>query len=240
MTVSIIVPTYNCAEVLSEMFDSILCQTFTDYEVVIIDGASTDGTMEIVYAAQSRFPKGCLRYISEPDGGIYDAMNKGISLSRGEWLYFMGADDRLYDSQSLQRLSSFLQDPAEVVMCDVHSPRRGRCRSRFTFMTWLRNTMHHQGLVYRRSVFRDRKYDVTLHVMGDYDMNLWLYDRECRTRRARFVLATHLPGGLSGMVRWVNYAEETRVRNRYLHNPVCQAFCAAVGVLKYCVKKCLC
>lgn len=237
---SIIIPTYNCAPVLSGMFDSILCQTFTDYEVVIVDGASVDGTMEIVYAAQSRFPKGRLQYISAPDGGIYDAMNKGISVSRGEWLYFMGADDRLYDSQSLMQLSSFLHSPARVVMCDVFSPRHGRCRPRFSIMTWLHNTMHHQGLVYHRSVFSDRKYDVSLHVMGDYEFNLWLYDRGCPMSRARFVLSTHLPGGKSGTVRWENYSEEIRVRNRYLHNPFARVFCAMVSVLKYGIKTSLC
>jgi hypothetical protein len=59
-------------------------------------------------------------------------------------------------------------------------------------------------------------------------------------RRARFVLAEHLPGGLSGSVRWINYSEETRVRNRYLGSPVLRMLCAAAGVLKFSVKQCLC
>ena len=237
---SIIVPTFNCAAVLQGMFDSIVCQTCTDYEVIVVDGASTDGTMEIVYANVARFPRGCVQYISEPDGGVYDAMNKGIAASHGEWLYFMGADDRLYDRYCLDNLSAFQDDSADVVLCDIHSPRRGRCSSSFSWMTYLRNTVHHQGVVYRRRVFDRRGYDVTLQVMGDYEMNLYLYHRGCRMRRARFVLAEHLPGGLSGSVRWINYSEETRVRNRYLGSPVLRMLCAAAGVLKFSVKQCLC
>ncbi len=240
MRLSIIIPTCNCAAELQGMFDSIICQTCTDYEVIIVDGASTDGTMEIVYANRSRFPKGCLQYVSEPDGGVYDAMNKGVSVSHGEWLYFMGADDRLYDRYSLDNLFAFLDDSVDMVLCDIHSPKHGRCSSGFSWMTYLRNTVHHQGVVYRRGLFADRGYDVTLQVMGDYEMNLYLYKRGCRMRRARFILAEHLPGGLSGSMRWINYSEEIRVRNRYLGNPVLRMLCAGVSVFKFCVKQCLC
>ena len=239
MKISIIVPTCNCAVDLQGMFDSIVCQTFTDYEVIIVDGDSTDGTMEVVYANQSRFPKGCLQFISEPDGGVYDAMNKGIAVSHGEWLYFMGADDRLYDGYCLDNLYAFLDDNTDMVLCDIHSPKHGRCSSRFSWMTYLRNTIHHQGVVYRRSLFADRGYDITLQVMGDYEMNLYLYKKGCRMRRAGFILAEHLPGGLSGSMRWINYSEETRVRNRYLGNPVLRMLCAAAGVFKFGVKQCL-
>lgn len=240
MKLSIIIPTCNCAVDMQGMFDSIVRQTFGDYEVIIVDGASTDGTMEIVYANQSRFPKGCLQYISEHDGGVYDAMNKGIAVSRGEWLYFMGADDRLHDEYCLDNLYAFLDDNTDMVLCDIHSPKLGRCSSRFSWMTYLRNTVHHQGVVYRRSLFADRGYDITLQVMGDYEMNLYLYKKGCRMRRAGFILAEHLPGGLSGSVRWLNYSEETRVRNRYLGNPVLRMLCSAWGVFKFCVKQCLC
>ena len=74
-----------------------MMQRFTDYEVWIIDGASTDGTQEYLKTLDQRF-----NFISEEDSGIYNAMNKGIEKSKGEWLYFLGADDKFLSNQKLR------------------------------------------------------------------------------------------------------------------------------------------
>ena len=79
MTLSIITATYNSADTLTDTLESVLAQTFTDYELIIVDGQSTDGTLEIIERYVPRF-EGRLRVVSEPDQGIYDAMNKGIRM----------------------------------------------------------------------------------------------------------------------------------------------------------------
>lgn len=91
--VSIIIATFNAAKTLSVAMDSVMNQTFQDWECIIVDGVSKDNTIEIVksYVEQDfRF-----RYISEPDKGIYDAFNKGWKLAKGEWIYYLGSDDEL-------------------------------------------------------------------------------------------------------------------------------------------------
>lgn len=91
--ISIIIATFNAAKTLQTALDSVSSLQMQDWECIIVDGASKDETIEIVrrYAnADSRF-----RYVSEPDKGIYDAFNKGWKMARGEWIHYLGADDRL-------------------------------------------------------------------------------------------------------------------------------------------------
>lgn len=100
MKLSIIIPTYNSASVLPRALDSIICQTFTNWEVLIMDGISTDDTLKM---AQS-YNDSRIRIYSEPDNGIYDAMNKGINKANGEWLYFLGSDDCLFSKDVLSNI----------------------------------------------------------------------------------------------------------------------------------------
>src|ERR1700761_7508109 len=93
---SIIVPTYNSGATLRRCLESLAVQTFTDFEVLVMDGVSTDDTLRITEEMSSEF-QGRLRLTSEPDKGVYDAMNKGILGARGKWLLFLGSDDRLND-----------------------------------------------------------------------------------------------------------------------------------------------
>lgn len=93
IVVSIIIATYNSGKTLNAALDSVLKQKYQDWECIVVDGASKDNTMDLVkmYAEEDcRF-----RYISEPDKGIYDAFNKGWKMARGEWIHYLGSDDRL-------------------------------------------------------------------------------------------------------------------------------------------------
>src|SRR4249920_3431468 len=98
---SIIIPTYNSESSLNKTLDSILSQTFTDFEIILTDGVSKDDTIAI---AES-YNDSRLKIHSEPDKGVYDAMNKGMSLATGKWLYFIGSDDYLYNDEVLQTIS---------------------------------------------------------------------------------------------------------------------------------------
>ena len=89
MKLSIIIPTFNSANTLRRALDSIIGQTLNDLEVLIMDGVSTDQTLDIA----KTYNDNRIRIFSEPDNGVYDAMNKGIDKASGEWLYFLGSDD---------------------------------------------------------------------------------------------------------------------------------------------------
>src|ERR1700712_4186557 len=99
-TVSIITITYNAEPFLERTIQSILAQTATDYEYVVIDGASKDGTVAII----KQYEHCITSWVSEPDKGLYDAMNKGLHRASGQYVWFMNAGDELYDSQTLSNL----------------------------------------------------------------------------------------------------------------------------------------
>src|SRR4028119_177168 len=90
---SLIIPTFNSSASLPAAIDSIVNQTFKNYELWIIDGNSSDDTVDIIKTYQARYKQ--IHFISEPDKGTYDALNKGVKLSSGEWIYFLGSDNHL-------------------------------------------------------------------------------------------------------------------------------------------------
>src|SRR3982750_4096075 len=99
---SIIIPTFNSQITIERCLESLSKQTFRDFEILVIDGGSEDNTIGLVKEKQPVLP--AVTLVSEKDEGTYDAMNKGIGLSTGTWLYFLGSDDWLYNEQVLQNV----------------------------------------------------------------------------------------------------------------------------------------
>ena len=96
MKISIVTVTFNCASVVADCLASVAGQTHADVEYVVIDGASTDGTLAVLQAHREQFAK----LVSEPDNGIYDAMNKGIRLAQGDVIGFLNSDDFFSNNKS--------------------------------------------------------------------------------------------------------------------------------------------
>ena len=115
MKFSIITVCFNSEKTIERTIRSVLNQTFSDYEYIIVDGASKDDTMKIVKSYEDKFD-GRLHYISEPDKGIYDAMNKGIRLAQGEIIGIVNSDDWLEDDSlmNVQQASMPLNDKGKV------------------------------------------------------------------------------------------------------------------------------
>jgi glycosyltransferase involved in cell wall biosynthesis len=108
MKISIITVAYNSAKTIADTLNAVAMQTHTDIEHLVIDGASKDGTFEIV----SSHANPQLRLISEPDKGIYDAMNKGLALASGEVIGFLNSDDFYANASVLAKIANAFQDPA--------------------------------------------------------------------------------------------------------------------------------
>lgn len=113
--ISIIIPTYNSAVTLSDALESILQQSYTDFEILLVDGLSSDETLKIAEGINDNR----IRISSEIDLGIYHAMNKGIELSRGEWIYFMGSDDKLANNRVLEDLLQDLNSEIDFLYGNV-------------------------------------------------------------------------------------------------------------------------
>ncbi|MBD5324154.1 MAG: glycosyltransferase [Bacteroides sp.] len=109
MKISVITSTFNSAKTVRDTFESILRQTHTDIECIVVDGASRDGTVDIIREYESKF-NGRMRWISEPDKGIYDAMNKGIKMASGEIIGFLNSDDVFANQNILRRIDTEIQN----------------------------------------------------------------------------------------------------------------------------------
>lgn len=115
MKISIVTATYNRADTIRDTIESILSQTYQDWEHIIIDGASKDNTLDVIKEYEDRY-NGRLKLVSEPDKGIYDAMNKGIRMASGDIVGILNSDDVYYDPTVLQSiLSTFKENKTDSI-----------------------------------------------------------------------------------------------------------------------------
>jgi glycosyltransferase involved in cell wall biosynthesis len=118
--VSIITVCYNEEVDILKTCESVVNQTSCDYEWIIVDGGSTDDTLVII----EKYRQNVTRLISEPDNGIYDAMNKGIAMAQGEWLIFMNSGDCFYDTGVIERVFGDSEYPSGILYGDCVSEQR--------------------------------------------------------------------------------------------------------------------
>lgn len=167
---SIITVTYNAVKTIEKTIQSVLRQDKSLFEYIIIDGGSSDGTVDCIkqYGTHIAF------WSSEKDSGIYEAMNKGINKAKGDWILFLGGDDRL-EENVLKEVYQYLDNTADLVYGNITYNNGKRFMSSFNPITILNNTVHHQGAFYNRNLFNNFKYDIQLKIMSDYELNLMIY-----------------------------------------------------------------
>ena len=211
-SISVIVVCRNPGTRLHAALASIWNQTFRA-EVVVVDGASTDGTREWLEARRDRIQT----LISEPDNGIYDAMNKGIAAATSEWLLFLGADDSFATPSTLTEAAKHLAGTHAAVVVGEARFDDGRLYPfRGSRAAIRRNFVHHQATFYRRAVFaRYGAFDTSLRIQADYEHNLRLLRAGAEFTALPLRLAECASGGTSDSGRWANYREEITVRHRH-------------------------
>lgn len=120
MKISIITVVYNNKDTIQDAMNSVLSQGYDDLEYIIVDGASTDGTVEIIKEVVKRYPERNIRFISEKDGGIYDAMNKGIRLANGDIIGILNSDDFYSSNQVIPIVvNEFMTKNVNSVFADL-------------------------------------------------------------------------------------------------------------------------
>ena len=212
---SIITVCYNAVTTIEQTILSVRSQTFRNYEHIIIDGGSIDGTLEII----EKYRDGFSVLVSEPDKGIYDAMNKGLSDARGQFIYFLGADDNLYGHDVLYKLSNVVKDDRILgVYGSIQYLSGVVVKSYFSVKIFLHNTVHHQGCLYNKELFSDFRYDDNLNIAADYELNFLLYYQKGykKMKRVDFFIAKCSDNGVSR--RFVKQAsnEFHQIRKKYM------------------------
>lgn len=173
---SIIVPTFNAAATLENCLESIVRQTYSELELILVDGASTDRTLDIANSFGAGLGDRLVIH-SGPDQGPYDAMNRGVRMATGEWLLFLGADDTLLEPNTLERVADFIRghEPSDLVYGDVVMRSTGaRHAGAFDLDRLLFETnLCHQSIFYRRKLFDGiGPYNLRYPVWADWDFNI--------------------------------------------------------------------
>ena len=203
--ITIIIAVFNGVKTLQQCIDSVAQQSYANKQLIIIDGGSTDGTVDLLQANNQSISY----WISEPDSGIYNAWNKGLVQANGEWICFVGADDYFWGDQVLARMSeSLVKLPANIrvaysqIMLLSENGQElylsgepwQKVKQRFKQLM----SIPHPGTMHRWSLFEQQGYfDVSFRIAGDYELLL----RELKIADAEFipdlVAVGMLQGGIS-------------------------------------------
>jgi len=188
--VTIVTVTYNAGPWLPETIRSVQEQTFQDYEHVFVDGKSTDNTLDII---QQQAPHA--KCVSEPDRGIYDAMNKGASLAKGEWIIFMNAGDAFYDPNVLKLVfgdsSPNLEDYDFIyggVVANFGDYQVNYRPAPLDSM-WRGSPFRHQSLFARTRLLLKRPFDLQFRICADHDFVYYYYKRGHKFKRFESMLS---------------------------------------------------
>ena len=233
--VSIIVVTKNSATTLRKTLESIKAQTYKNVEVIAIDGASTDNTVAIF-----KKYKDILGYlVSEPDKGVYDAMNKGVKAAKGDIIYFLNSNDSFYNKDVLQKvIDEFIRTKALIVYGDIYfqAPKdknivckdyEGNRVFRYNHIIDVNSMINygicHQVVFYSKQIFDNvGLYDLNFPIYADHDFNIraWKYANK-RTSYISEVIANFELGGLSTNAA---YAE----RQNKEHIAIAKKYCKTI------------
>ena len=222
---SVITVCRNSAKVLPAAMASLAGQSFRNYEWIVVDGASTDGTRQI---AES-FTAAHMQIISEPDAGIYDAMNKGIRMASGEYLFFLNSDDRLFDSNVLDNVNDDLvkRSSPDFLFGKVVNVRADG--------NWLRDYSHvhrrnvveegicHQAIFAHWQLFRTvGAFNTLFRLNADYDWIIRVYRAKARCVSVDRCVAYFMDGGAHAVDKVGLAREREAVRVQYVSRPLLQ------------------
>lgn len=219
--ISIVTVTYNAADVLEPTLRSVAEQSFTDFEHIIIDGASTDETLSLV----SRYRRDGLQLHSRPDRGIYHGMNRGLKYSSGKYILFLNAGDRFADKDTLAKYASAIQktDP-DIIYGDtlivnakgeVLKKRHLDAPEILTYKSYLKGMLIcHQAFMVKREIAPD--YNREYRLSADYDWCLECISNSNFTRRINLKTVTihYLEGGMSQKRKMASLRERYIIMKR--------------------------
>lgn len=195
--ITIITVTFNAVKTLKQTIESVLGQTYDNIEYLVIDGGSTDGTVELLKLYGEK-----ICWISEPDKGIYDAMNKGVHLSTGDYIQFIGADDCLMHKDVIQHVASQLEDTTDILSAGQmlveeksHLERyMGYQKPADGAAPW----MPHIGMFTRKALLQKYPFDLSYSIGADFDFILkCVNDSSVCIKYVDFPVAYFCDGGVS-------------------------------------------
>lgn len=239
MKFSIITVALNPGESLAETLHSVFEQTYGNYEVILKDGGSRDGSMDQWKKGGEASPFDRVRYFCEKDTGIYDAMNQAVAHATGEFVVFLNCGDTFADCKVLERVAEQIEASRcegkagydrTVFYGDTISRKLGVPISSppvITGFTCYRNIPCHQSCFYSLDLCREKPYEPAYKIRADYDHFLWcFYVAEARFIYLEFPVAAYEGGGFSEKA-------ENRRRDQEEHRQITVAYMGALELFRY-------
>jgi glycosyltransferase involved in cell wall biosynthesis len=211
--ITIITVVLNARDLIGPTLRSVAEQSYENIQHVIIDGGSSDGTLEVIMANEASVDL----WISEHDHGVYDAMNKGIGFARGEWITFLNAGDVYTSQRMLAELAPLMVDGADILYGD-HEIRFADYtliyRARPAEELWKNMVFCHQTVFARTSLVKELMFSTILRISADYDMMMRAYLAGYRFVNSRMVIASVPAGGMSDSAVYSGVLERFMVLHR--------------------------
>lgn len=242
--ISIIIPVFNNLSGLIKTVESIQEQRFKNFEVWIMDGGSSLETQNYLSNLEKPF-----YYQSRVDKGIYDAMNKGIALAKGEWLFFLGSGDIFFDDTVLSSIFDIKEPISEHIIAGkvvyegatsafVYNAKKKVKEADWSRFMWIRNGLHHQSSFYKKELFDSLIYQLKYPVLADYWLNLYLYKMGFTCKIINSVVAKCNSDGVSKSGDWSIYQEEIQLKTD-LSSLAFKPFYYTIAKIKYLFRKSL-
>ncbi|MFA5125909.1 MAG: glycosyltransferase family 2 protein [archaeon] len=213
--VSIITVCFNAESTIEETFLSVFSQKFKNFEYIVKDGSSRDGTMSIV----SKYKKRIATIISSKDKGLYDAMNIAVKKAKGEYICFLNADDIFKDAKVLQNISKYLDGKNDLVFGDVEfsypSEKKKVRISRIASINELKkgNMPPHQASFVRRELLLKNPFNTKYRSSADFDFFCRILQKGIITKKVPLIVAVMRMGGVSAGS--VSYRETEQIIKKY-------------------------
>ena len=215
--ISVITISLNAEKYIEQTIQSVLNQTYKNIEHIIIDGGSTDKTVQIINKYRDRID----HFISEKDEGIADAMNKGVALAKGDYVIFIHADDYFKNDSSLEDALEYLDGTVDILACDIQYGKDLKVIKPRGFNFWFnfKTGVLHQGVICRKSLIRELNgFDKIFKITMDFDFFLRSYRLHAKLVKAPVILSVMRNTGISSRQDWASlkgrFDEEKKVHEK--------------------------
>jgi len=218
---TIITVVYNGENCIKKTIDSIISQTYKDYEYIIVDGSSKDRTINIC----KEYKKHITKVISEPDKGLYDAMNKGIENASGDYIIFMNCDDTFYDEKVLEKVAKGIEENnypdfiyGDAIEVSEDETQQFLKKARSHKWIWYGMFTHHQAMFYKVDIIKENnlRYDLQYKIAADYAFTA-NYLKNCKSfLYLDFVFCGFKQGGLSSNNHKLNFKHLIEIKKEII------------------------
>ena len=195
---SIISVSYNCKDYVDLTLSSLLNQTYKDYELIIIDGKSTDGTLDEINKYKNQFTN--IKIISEEDSGIYDAMNKGVKYASGKYVFFLNFGDTFFDGNVLEKIASKMCSNKDVYYGDIESQGKTiKQDGRFNLFNFIyqEGMVCHQSIFVKRTLLEKYPFDLKYKICADRDFLIKILKDNCSVEYVELTICRYDDAGKS-------------------------------------------